>query len=150
MKRCTFAYRKSAFLSLALSARVSEREPGCPKGLIRSRIYGRSPLTTSLVATASHFFIRKSVSPDGFEPSTPALKGQCSARLSYGPMKSKKEGKRNKQKLKVFQRAKNKKNSRASILIPVLFSQVLRPPASQICPSNPGLFSAWLWKCLHR
>ena len=52
---------------------------------------GRSPFTTSVVVTASHFFIGKSVSPDGFEPSTPALKGQCSARLSYGPEKGNEE-----------------------------------------------------------
>ena len=45
---------------------------------------GPAPFTTSFVVTASHFSIRKSVSPDGFEPSTPALKGQCSTRLSYG------------------------------------------------------------------
>ena len=29
-------------------------------------------------------FFMKNMSPDGFEPSTPALKGQCSTRLSYG------------------------------------------------------------------
>ena len=28
------------------------------------------------------------MSPDGFEPSTPALKGQCSTRLSYGLKKN--------------------------------------------------------------
>jgi hypothetical protein len=39
-----------------------------------------SPLLYQLSYPARSF----NVSPDGFEPSTPSLKGTCSTRLSYG------------------------------------------------------------------
>lgn len=40
-----------------------------------------SPIAVSSVATDYHLY---NLSPVGFEPTTPRLKGECSTRLSYG------------------------------------------------------------------